>query len=280
MVSAFRAEWLKLRKRPAVSVLAIVLLALIATLQYFLLFVILVASPPNLRLQGATVDALRESLYPVHFVRVSLGTVSGGFGSAIALILGVLAVGSEYGWSTLKTVLTQRPGRVTTFLGKAAAVGLMLVIFDLLLFATGAVCSGVIGAYYGAAGSWPSVIDVARGLLAAWLIMAVWAGLGVALAELFRQSALAIGLGLIYGILFEGILFNVLRGFSWVSTVEKAFPGANGTALVQSFGSAVRGAAAQQQPLVGAAQAALVLAAYLVVFLTITSVLVRQRDVT
>ncbi len=280
MVSAFSAEWLKLRKRPAVWVLAIVLIGLIATLQYFLLFVILVASPPNLRLQGATVDALRESLYPMHFVRQSLGTVSGGFGSAIALILGVLAVGSEYGWSTLKTVLTQRPGRVTTFLGKAAAVGLTLVVFDVLLFATGAASSGLIGAYYGAAGSWPGVFDVVKGLLAAWLIMAVWAGLGVALAELFRQSGLAIGLGLIYSILFETILFNVLRSFSWVQTVEKAFPGTNGTALTQSFGSAIRGAAAAQQPLVGATQAVLVLAAYLVVFLAIAATLLRQRDVT
>ena len=30
------------------------------------------------------------------------------FAGAIALILGALAVGSEYGWGTLKTVLTQR----------------------------------------------------------------------------------------------------------------------------------------------------------------------------
>jgi hypothetical protein len=34
------------------------------------------------------------------------------FGGVIALMLGVLAVGSEYGWDTLKTLLTQRAGRL------------------------------------------------------------------------------------------------------------------------------------------------------------------------
>lgn len=128
------------------------------------------------------------------------------------------------------------------------------------------------------AGPWPGVLDVVKGLLAAWLIMAVWAALGAVLAELFRQSALAIGLGLIYAILFEGILFNLLRSFTWVQTLQKAFPGANGTALVQSFGSAIRSTAVPQ-PLVGATQAVLVLAAYLVVFVAVATILVRQRDV-
>jgi ABC-2 type transport system permease protein len=278
MIGALAAEWLKLRKRPAVWVLAGVLVGLVAVLQYLLLFLVILASPPNLG-QGVSVDALRQGLYPEHFVRMGLGTVSGGIGSAIALILGVLAVGSEYGWSTLKTVLTLRPGRATSFLAKAAAIGVVLVVFDVLMFATAAACSGLVGAYYGAAGTWPGVLDVIKGLLAAWLILAVWAALGAALAELFRQSALAIGLGLIYAILLEGILFSLLRSFSWVQTLQKAFPGANGTALVQSFGSAIR-AAAVPQPLVGATQAVVVLAAYLVAFVALATILVRRRDVT
>lgn len=282
MIGTFTAEWLKLRRRPAFWVLAGILAGLVAVLQYLVLVLVLASSSVNLNLgPGVTAETLRQTLYPVHFVRMGLGTVSGGVGGAIALILGVLATGSEYGWSTLKTMLTQRPGRVTIFLGKAAAVGVALVVFDVLIFGMAAVCSGLIGAAYGAGGVWPSVVDVIKGVCAAWLIMAVWAALGVALSVLFRQSALAIGLGLIYAILFEGILFNLLRGFSWVRTLEKGFPGANGTALVQSFGAALQGPnAAQAQPLVGATQAVLVLAAYVAVFLTLSAVLLRQRDVT
>lgn len=278
MIGAFAAEWLKLRKRPAVWVLAGVLIGLVAVLDYLLLFLVILVSPPNLG-QGVSLDGLRQGLYPEHFVRISLSTVSGGIGSAVALILGVMAVGSEYGWSTLKTVLTQRPGRVTSFLGKVAAVSVVLAGLGVLMFAVAAACSWLVGAYYGVTGPWPGALDVVKGLLAAWLIMAVWAALGVALAELFRQTALAIGLGLIYAVLFESILFNLLRSFGWVQTLQKGFPGANGTALVQSFGPAVR-ATAVQQPLVGATQAVLVLAAYLVVFVAIAVILVRQRDVT
>ena len=39
-----------------------------------------------------------------------------------ASILGVLSVGSEFGWGTWKTLLTQRPGRLTVFGAKLVAL--------------------------------------------------------------------------------------------------------------------------------------------------------------
>ena len=44
-----------------------------------------------------------------------MGTMLGGFpffGGAFALMLGVLSLGSEYGWGTFKTAYTQGPGRL------------------------------------------------------------------------------------------------------------------------------------------------------------------------
>lgn len=281
MIAAFSAEWLKLRKRPATWVLGVVLLALTVTLEYGLLFVILLAQPRNVSFgPGVTAETLRQALYPANFVRDALASVS-GFGGAIALILGVLAMGSEYGWATLKTTFTQRPTRLAVFAGKLAAVAVVLGIFDLALLAAAAVCAALIGAYYGHVSPWPSVPSIVEGLLASWLISCVWAGFGVVLSVLFRQSALAIGLGLVYTIALEGIVFTLLTPFTWARSAERAFPGANASALVAAFGSATRTTTgAASTPLVGSAQAVVVLLCYLALFLLIGAALLRQRDVT
>src|SRR5438045_447378 len=66
------------------------------------------------------------------------------FGGVIALILGVLIMGSEYNWATLKTLLTQRPGRVRIVGAKVMALGVVLLGFVLASFAPGAVWSTLI----------------------------------------------------------------------------------------------------------------------------------------
>lgn len=280
MIPAFAAEWLKLRKRPAVWVLGLILASLIAMFGYLVLFLILLTRPPNVTFgSGTTAETLRQILYPAHFVQVVLSNFSGGFGGAIALILGVLAVGSEYGWGTFTTVFTQRPGRLETFAGKLAGLAAVVAVYGLIAFAVGAVVSTLIGAYYGHLTPWPSAADLLKGLLTSWLLMGFWTSLGVMLSVLLRQSAWAMGLGLLYGIALEGIVFNILRQFSWMRDIEKAFPGANGTALVDAFGTAVRAPNAPP-PLVGPGQAIAVLLAYMVVFLAISVLLLRSQDVT
>jgi ABC-2 type transport system permease protein len=278
MIHALSAEWLKLRKRPAIWVLGGILLALVVLLTYGVLFLVLLSRPRNLG-RGVTLQDLQQSLYTVNFVRQALSGAS-GFGGPIALILGVLVAGSEYSWSTLKTVLTQWPGRLAVYAAKLVATAGVLAAFTVAVFATALACSLVIGAYYGAPINWPAWGDVGRGLLAYWLVICVWAALGIALALLFRQSALAIGLGLVYSIALETIVFGIVGRFDWARGVERVFPGANATALVQGFGSASRAAAnAANPPLVGATQAIAVLAAYLVLFVLVGAVLLRQRDV-
>ena len=54
------------------------------------------------------------------------GNLSTGFpffGGVFALMLGVFALGSEYGWGTLKTLFTQGPSRLRVFAAKLAALG-------------------------------------------------------------------------------------------------------------------------------------------------------------
>ena len=128
------------------------------------------------------------------------------FGGVFALMLGVFALGSEYGWDTLKTLFTQGPGRLRVFAAKLAALGVVLVPFVLALFAAGAVASFVIAQIEDAPVHWPSAWLLVRALAAGWLILAAWAALGVLLGVLTRGTSLAIGVGILYALVIEGLL--------------------------------------------------------------------------
>ena len=78
------------------------------------------------------------------------------FGGVFALMLGVFALGSEYGWDTLKSLFTQGPGRPRVFAAKLGALAIVLVPFVLVLFAAGAVASLVIAQIEGAPSDFPS----------------------------------------------------------------------------------------------------------------------------
>src|SRR5690348_12432981 len=99
VLASFRGEWLKLRKRPATWVLGLVLVALLLTVSYgfsVLAVVVLSAGPPTRPGAQSALETLKPALYPARFLRTTLGAVSGiGYGNAIAVILGVLACGSE-----------------------------------------------------------------------------------------------------------------------------------------------------------------------------------------
>jgi ABC-type transport system involved in multi-copper enzyme maturation permease subunit len=277
VAASARAELLKLRKRTAVLVLAGILVAILALLVYGLPY-FFIKTPGVARTlpRGQSAESLLVVYLPRQFVGVAAEN-SGGLGGALALILGVLSIGSEYGWGTLKTILTQGPSRVSTYLGRVIALAAITAAFTLLAFATCALCAAGVGALEGKLGSWPDAGEIARGLLATWLLTSFWATFGMTLATLFRQSALAIGIGLVYSILFEGLVFTVLRAANFIENLEKFFPGANARALAQSFSVGVL--PGQPPPLVGAAQATLVLGAYLVLLLAVSGTLLARRDV-
>jgi ABC-type transport system involved in multi-copper enzyme maturation permease subunit len=216
-----------------------------------------------------------------------VGAVTGGFpffGGVFALQLGVLAVGSEYGWGTLKTLLTQRPGRLRLFAAKLLALAAALVPFVLVVFALGALASYGIAVREGAEVAWPSAWLVLRGLGAGWLILAVWAAFGVLLAVLSRGAALAVGIGIVYALVMEGLLSALAGEVSLLDRLVELFLRANGYSLVAPLGVSAadvadRGPGSFSGPFVDGTQALLVLASYLVVLLAASGWALRRRDV-
>lgn len=282
---ALRAELLKITKRAAPWILLGVALAILVVLSYGLTWLIYTHPPPGSRLpRGASASQLKQGLYPAGFVQT---TLSNGLPGVLALILGVLLVGSEFSWGTLKTLFTQWPGRLETLAAKLLALAIAVGAGVLAMFALAALCSVVIAAGDGhSLTDWPSAGTVVKGLLTAWLIWGWWALFGAALSVIFRQAALAIGLGLAYSLVIEGLVFGIVGslGGSFFDNLRKFFPGPNASALQQTFSvTGVRqgaGQAAQQSGSIGAGEAAIVLGLYCAAAIVVCGILLRGRDVT
>jgi ABC-2 type transport system permease protein len=298
MAKSFAAELLKLRKRPATWVLALIWVVIIA-FSYFSTYAFVVNAPPppepppgaeapppemqeEMQAQHeAFNETLLESLYPQNLLANLFNGGTFQIGGALMLILGALVVGSEYGWGTLKTALTQRPGRLGVLLGKLLAFGAAILAFVLLGFATAALCGSTIALLEDAAVEWPALGELARGLGAGALILAVWGMMGFALATLFRGTALAIGLGLAWVLAVESLLANLPIESDSFENVRKAMPGENSFSLARSFGSPLpEEFTGPFEPLVDPEQAVWVLLAYAVGFILLSALLLRQRDVT
>jgi ABC-type transport system involved in multi-copper enzyme maturation permease subunit len=267
------AELLVLRKRAATWIL----LGIWAFLGIFFAYVIPYALDPE-GSPGGLKELLPESL---------AGTLIGGFpffGGVFALMLGVFAVGSEYGWGTLKTLFTQRPGRVRVFAAKLVALGIVLVPFVVVLFAAGVVASYVIAQLESAPVNWPSAWLLLRAIGAGWLILAAWAALGVLLGVVTHGTSLAIGVGILYALVIEGLLSAFADSVSALEPLTEVFLRANGYSIAAALGASAEsidsnGPGSFGGPFVDSAQAVAVLVAFIAGFVALTGFLLRRRDV-
>jgi len=283
--SAFRGELFKFVRRPAVWVLVILLLALAILLGYAItyLFDTFGSSSSSQGLPpGTTITDFKVALYPENFVKDTFTTWS-VLGGVFALIMGVLVQGSEYGWGTMKTLYTQRAGRLTMLFGKIAALAVLVLVMVAALFAVDAASSTVIALIDGKTIAFPGADVIVQAVIAGFLIYGFWAAFGFALATVFRQSAMAIGLGLAYALVVELLIFSLLRGFGGkvVQQIEQWFPIANTNYLAQSFGEIkIKGISAGAAPFANATHAVLLLLLYVAVFVAISAWLSRRRDIT
>ena len=275
MVASLAVELQKTARRPAVWVVGLIFVALVALFGYLLSYIFVVGPDGDL---PAEAQQFLPTLYPENFLSQVLGLFS-GFGVALTLVLGALAVGSEYGWETFKLVLTQKPGRISYFSGKLLSLALVIAVFTLISFTAGAICSYVIATLQDGAVEWPSLVDILRASGAGWLVLITFATMGLFLATLFRGTALAVGLGLVYLLVLENLFVGLAPQSETLEAIGKVLPARNAFDLATYFGEqqAAGGTALSMEP-VEPLQAALVLGAYLVVFVALSVLLFRSRD--
>ena len=267
MIATIKAEWRKNRFRPAFLV-ASGLIAGITVLVFSSNWY--VATHPGAADKGLPIAAL----FPDQFVNDVMGA---GFplGAAMAIVLGAIIAGSEYTWGTLKTLFTQGPGRLTTWAGRAIIFTLWMGVLTAILFVVGAAYSVVIAALNSHAIVFPAAVDIAKGFGAIWLILTVNGAIGMALGVVVRQSAAAIGIGVVYLLSVEIIMVRFIGRLSngdykWIGNL---LSGQNATALIEHLQNG------KNIP-ISTEQALLLLFGWLVAMLVVAAGLQRVRDVT
>lgn len=273
MIATIKAEWRKNRFRPAFLVSSGVIAA-IPLLAYGISWY--QAVNPVASDRGPVNIA---TLYPDQFVNAVMGAAF-PLGAAIAIVLGALYAGSEYAWGTMKTLLTQHPGRLTVWAGRLAVFAASMGIMTMVLFAVGAASSVVVAYFQNHVISWPAALDIAKGMGAIWLILTVNGTIGLTLGVLIRNSAAALGAGLIYVLAVEIIAVRFIDSinngaYKWIGNL---LVNQNATALAQTFHSPAFGSAIPAS--IGAEQAVMVLVAYAVGLAIVAAGFLRLRDVT
>ncbi|MEV0288273.1 ABC transporter permease [Kribbella sp. NPDC050820] len=281
MLGSYRAELLKLRKRSAVWVLFGAGLVLSLIFGYLLPYLGYATGDENPQTDGVPRSEILRGMLPE---RIMDNTIGGYpiFAGALALVLGAIVVGGEYAWGTLKTILTQRPGRGAVLVSQFLALATMIAIWVLGIFAACALCSIGIAAAENGSTDWPAATAILEGLAGGWLVLMMWCLAGAVLAVAFRNVALPIGLGVVWilGIetLLAGVVSSLLPSLDWLAN---ALPGSNAGSLVFSVtGMAAADAPPGVRDAVGGGRALLTLLAYCTVFAVLAAWTTRRRDVT
>jgi ABC-2 type transport system permease protein len=283
MIASFQAELIKLRKRPATWVLLGVTLALTLLFGYLLPYSSWLTSDQNFQTQGLDPRAVLAGTLPGELVPTSLGGFP-VFAGALALILGALATGGEYGWGTLQTALTQRPARLAVYGGKLAALAVSALGIVLAVFALNAATAAVIALLESRPLDYPPLAELAQGIGSGWLILGMWCGLGAVLGFAFRGVALPVGLGVVWVLGVENLISAVAGSLlTSLQPLRDLLPGVNAGSLVWSL--APGGGSSGEAPpgvvdAVAGGRATLSLALYVAAFVSVGALLVRRRDVT
>jgi len=281
VIDVTRAELFKLLRRPA----AWTLLAAAAVLSQvfgYLIPYLSFAGGGSGPMEGASGDSILASTLPDQLVANTLGGFP-VFAGALALVFGALVFGSEYGWGTVKTLLTQRPGRVAVLGGQFAAMAIAVALGVLVLFGLGAASTTAIAISEGAALDWPSVGELLQGYGAGVAIMLMWATLGAMLGVVLRGVALPIGLGVVWVLGVENLISGVAQSvLTALQPLRDVLPGVNAGSLASAV-MPPRPPGVDSPPgivsVVAEGQAMATVACYVVVCLAVALWAARRRDV-
>ena len=248
MTRLISSELLKLRStRTAIALIAsvvglVVLIGLIATI---------------------TADFEQDEVFTVDLLGIA------GFAQVFALILGILAVTTEFRHGTITPTLVVAPDRMRLVLAKLVAHALAGLILGVLAvgLTTAIVLIGLSSRDIDTGLTNQEITEVAVGLVLATVL---WAALGVGLGALVRNQVGAIVGALGWTLLVENLLTIIPTVGDWVQKY-----GLNGvTNALSNIESEVTGDVLSQ-----AAGGAL-LVAYTATFVIAGTLAVRRRDVT
>jgi ABC-type transport system involved in multi-copper enzyme maturation permease subunit len=129
MIDMIKGELFKLRKRNMTWILLIIMAAFFC-LMFFATYGI-ISNPPE-QMLGAPIDAIKASLqFPGAFDLIF--STAGTIGTLLIIILAASSIGNEYGWGSIRQVMTRKGIRYQFVVSKL--VSLIIVTFIGLLLA-------------------------------------------------------------------------------------------------------------------------------------------------
>ncbi len=273
MTATLSFEWLKLSKRWMPRIIAALVIAL--TIVAFWGYGTRAAGRANLFMPRGPLAAL---------------TFSAFFAPFFWPVLGGSWAGNEYGWGTIRTILTRRPERIEHLLGALAVLLFGTALATLAVVVVGGIAGDVVAALTGNTLFVSGVFSASflaillKGFLAAWFVSSFYLVLAYAAATIFRSAAVGIGVGIgvtLAQFVLLGI-FQSLGGF-W-QTMAHHFPIEYSTSMItRVVGSGLipgSGLAATSPTDPSATGSLIALSIYGGIALLLALLAVRTRDVT
>jgi hypothetical protein len=272
MTAFLSFEWLKLRKRWMPRIIALLLMG-ITILGFWG--------------QGTRSEARPDIFIPRGWL-IALALCA-FFAPFFWPVLGGSWAGNEYGWGTIRTILTRRPQRIQHVLAALVILAIGLALAILAIVVTGTLAGAVVALLTGNSIVTSGVLTgsflmiVLKGFLAAWCVSAFYLLLAYAAASVFRSAAVGIGIG-IGATLAQFIVGGIFRNLGGVwNDIQLQFPVNYTQGLIQQVvhsGLTPGSGLAVVDPGTPSASASLIaIAVYGAVFLAITLVVVRTRDI-
>lgn len=209
---------------------------------------------------------------------------SGGiqFAYMLALVIGVLSMGSEFRHKTLSITFLAGPRRHQVILAKVASLVIILVV-NALAHIAGALVGGGILLTTAGESLLPDLGALAQTFALMALILVVWGLIGLGLGVLIPNQVAALFLGIAITLIVEPLVAFALTFFDGWDVVASYFPSQATTATLSLYSgmdpaiSAAMGAGGDQLSWWGGA---LTLLAYAAVMTLIGLWLTRRRDIT
>lgn len=271
MSALLAAEWIKLRHRWMPRVLVAIMLVILGLLFW----------------GNGTAKQQRPDLLLPHGWLVGL-LFSATVAPFIWPILGGSWAGNEYGWGTVRMVLSRRPNRAQFVLAGLLilSVFVALSLVAALLFSTlAAVVVALLTGnplFVGTQFTGTLLLTVLKVFLAAWYVLLFYLALSYAAGTLFRSGAVGIGVGIgitLADLIVTGIFFNL--GGRW-RDIAQHFPAVYTQALPMEATGTVLGKGFHDlgSNVPGAWESILALGIYIAVPVLLALALLRFRDIT
>jgi hypothetical protein len=270
MSALIAAEWTKLRHRWMPRVLVLIMLVILALLFWG---------------NGTDQSARRDLIMPHAWV-MSL-VFSAVISPFIWPVLGGSWAGSEYGWGTIRMVLSRRPDRIQFVLAGLLILTVFVALSLIAALIVGSLAGIVVALLTGhsifnsSEFNGTLVITLIKVFFASWYVLLFFLALSYAAGTLFRSSAVGIGVGIgitLADFIISGIFYNL--GGRW-RDIALHFPGIYTRTLPTSIAQKVlfqRAGDVTNPP--GVTESIIALGLYIAIPVILALVLVRVRDVT